>query len=112
MAGTTRQLADVLLEERLISPEDLARAPAHQRQVGKSLGRVLIETGLFTEAGLVAALAKHLGLAFVELADRQLDTTAIALVPEQMSRRYSVIPIAFDDDGRLVVAMADPSNVL
>ena len=112
VAGIARELADVLLDEGLLSHEDLERARAEQQRGGKSLGRVLIELGLCTEAGLVAALAKQLGLEFVEIADRQVDTLAAASVPEQVCRRYGVLPLGYDEAGRLIVAMSDPSNVL
>lgn len=108
----TRQLSDVLLEEGLISAEDLARATEEQQRTGRSLGRVLIELELFTEAGLVAALAKHLGLEFVELGEQDIDHVAASLLPEHMARRYCVFPFAFDGEGRLKVAMSDPSNVI
>lgn len=108
----TRQLSDVLLEEGLISAEDLTRAREEQERSGRSLGRVLIEMGLFSEAGLVAALASHLGLEFVELGEQDVDLTAAQLVPTHMARRYCVFPFGFDDEGRLKVAMSDPSNVI
>jgi type IV pilus assembly protein PilB len=73
---------------------------------------VLIEMELFTEASLVGALAKHLGLDFVELAGRQIDTVAASLVPDSLCRRHCVLPIAFTEDGRIVLAMSDPANVL
>ncbi|HVL98406.1 MAG TPA: ATPase, T2SS/T4P/T4SS family [Egibacteraceae bacterium] len=113
-ASTTQQqqLAEVLLAAGLLSPADLHRARAEQQRAGKSLGRVLIELGMCTEAGLVAALAQQLGLEFVDLTDRQVDTLAAASLPAQLCRRYGVLPIAYDPDGRLVVAMSDPSNVL
>jgi type IV pilus assembly protein PilB len=112
MAAATRQLADVLLEERLISPEDLRQAQAEQQRLGKSLGRVLIDLGMFTEAGLVAALAKQIGLAFVDLSDQVPNPTAVGMVPESIARRYCVFAFDVDDQGRLLVAMSDPSNVL
>ncbi|HWB70735.1 MAG TPA: ATPase, T2SS/T4P/T4SS family [Egibacteraceae bacterium] len=112
MTAVTRRLGDVLLEQQLIAPEELERAQEEQERTGKSLGRVLVERGLFAESDLAGALAKNLGLEFVELGDRQIDTVAAALVPEQLARRYGLLPIGFDDAGRLVVAMSDPSNVL
>ena len=111
MSGA-RPLAAVLLEEQLISEEDLAHAQAEQARTGRSLGRILIDLGLFTEAGLVAALAKHLGLEFVDLADAHIDPVATAAVPDHLCRRYSALPIRFDGHGRLVVAMSDPSNII
>ena len=110
--STTGSLADLLLTEGLISRADLTRAQLEQQRQGKSLARVLIELELFTEAGLVAALAKHLGLEFVELADRQIDTVAAAMVPESLCKRHAVLPIGFTDDGRIILAMSDPANVL
>jgi type IV pilus assembly protein PilB len=112
VASAARQLADVLLEEQLISAEDLRRAQETQQLAGKSLGRVLIEMGLFTEAGLVAALAKHLGLEFVDLADRPIDPIAGGLVSEALCRRYGIIPLAIDAAGVVILAMTDPANVV
>ena len=110
--AATGSLADLLLNEGLISPDDLEKAQHEQQRQGKSLGRVLIELELFTEAGLVAALAKHLGLEFIDLANRQIDTVASALVPDSLCKRHCVLPIGFTDDDRIVLAMSDPANVL
>ncbi|MDP8971545.1 MAG: Flp pilus assembly complex ATPase component TadA [Actinomycetota bacterium] len=112
MSTVTRKLADVLLEQRLVGPDDLERAQTEQRRSGQPLSRVLVELGLLTEAGLGAALARHLDLEFADLSDRQIDAVAAALVPEQLARRHCALPIGFDDAGRLIVAMSDPSNVV
>ncbi|WP_205745744.1 GspE/PulE family protein [Egibacter rhizosphaerae] len=106
------QLGEILREDGLVSGEDLARATAEHERTGKSLGRVLIELELVTEADLVAALARHLGMDFVDLSSGQVDTVAASLVPEHLARRHCVLPIGFDDDGTLVIAMGDPANVL
>ncbi len=108
----TRQLSDVLLEEGLISEEDLASAKEEQARRGRSLGRVLIDMGLFTEAGLVSALAIHLGLPFVELDGIDVDHVAATMLPDHMARRYCVFPYGFSEEGHLKVAMSDPSNVI
>ena len=88
----------------------MAREQATQR--GRSLGRVVIEMGFVTECGLVAILAEQLGLEFVDLTEASVDASAVALVPETTARRHNCIPISFDEDGRLVLAMADPANVV
>jgi type IV pilus assembly protein PilB len=106
------RLGDILVQEGLLSPGDLARALSEQERTGASLGRVLIGLGLVTEAGLVAALATQLGLEFVAVADTPLNQALVALVPEPMARRYGVIPVGEDERGRLKVAMSDPSNIL
>ncbi|MGI8575657.1 MAG: GspE/PulE family protein [Egibacteraceae bacterium] len=112
MTGAPGQLADVLLAENLISQEDLARAQEEQQREAKPLGRVLLDMGLFSEAGLVAALAKHLGLQFVDLGEYQIDPVAASMLPELLARRHCVLPLGFDEDRRLILAMCDPANVL
>src|SRR3990170_8892291 len=105
------QLGELLLGRGLITDEqlDMARHQASQR--GRSLGRVVIEMGFVTEGGLVAILAEQLGLEFIDLGEATVDASAVSIVPEATARRYNCIPIRFDDDGRLVLAMADPANV-
>ncbi len=78
---------------------------------GDSLGRVLVEIGMLTEAQLVQALARQVGMDFVDLAEYPVDRTAVALLPGALCRRYTVLPLAFKD-GAMVLAMANPGNVL
>jgi type IV pilus assembly protein PilB len=73
---------------------------------------VLIELGFVPESALVAILAEQLGLEFVDLSEAHIDSSAVALVPEPTARRHSCIPIRFDERNRLVLAMADPANVV
>ncbi|MCU4184834.1 Flp pilus assembly complex ATPase component TadA [Acidiferrimicrobium sp. IK] len=88
---------------------DAALAAADQR--GVPLSRVLIEDRLISEADLVATLATHLGMAFVDLSEYPVDAAATRLISDAVARRYMAIPIGWDN-GQLLVAMADPSNVV
>jgi type IV pilus assembly protein PilB len=110
--SATQQLSQILVDEGLVAEADLARARVEQERNGKSLGRVLIEMGLLDESGLVSALAKHLGLDFIDLEDRLIEPQVASMIPESLARRHGLVPVALDDDGRLLVAMSDPSNVL
>jgi len=105
-------LGTILIEAGLVSESQLAAAQDEQAQSGRSLASVLVDGGYVEERDLVRTLAEHLGLEFVELGDRQVDTEAASLVPEQLARRYNVLPLGFAEDGALLVAMSDPSNVL
>ncbi|MGZ6925248.1 MAG: GspE/PulE family protein, partial [Acidimicrobiia bacterium] len=105
------QLGTLLLHEGLITQSDLDRALASQDESGKPLGRVLIEQGLITERDLVRTLATQVGLEFVDLEEIFIDPAVSMLVPESLVRRYQAIPIHYDERGRLVVTMSDPSNV-
>ena len=106
----TKQLGEVLLDEGLITQEQLGTALAEQQRLGRSLGRVLIDLGLIREPDLVSALARKIGLNFVDLTEFHIDPSAASLIPEQVARRYRALPIGYEDS-MLVVAMSDPANV-
>jgi type IV pilus assembly protein PilB len=103
-------LGALLIEEGLLTDAQLDAALVEQARTGKPLGRLLIEQGTISEAEMVRTLARQVGLEFVDLGDRAVDSSAASLVTEALARRYQAIPIGWDD-GKLVVAMADPSNV-
>ena len=114
VASTTRrsgQLGDHLLARGLVNEEQLEQAQRTAAQRGRSLGRVLIELGFVTEAGLVSILAEQLGLSFVDLSEAHVDQAAVAMVAEPVARRHSCLPMSLDGE-TLVVAMADPANVV
>ena len=105
-----RQLGDVLVESGLLTPQQLADSQEQQQRDGSSLGRVLVDRGYLSEAQVVAALAEQIGLQFLDLSESSIDQGAISLIPGVLCRRYTAIPVRLEED-RVVVAMADPSNV-
>jgi type IV pilus assembly protein PilB len=112
MPNAPQPLADVLLQEALVSQHDLDRGLARQAEEGGNLGRALIDLGALDEQTLVATLARRMGMDFVDLSDQLIDPAVASLVPERIARRHWAIPVRIDDDGYLVVAMSDPSNVV
>jgi type IV pilus assembly protein PilB len=105
-----KQLGDILLDGGLVTHEQLGVAVVEQKRLGRSLGRVLVDQGVLTEGQLVAALAAQIGMRFVDLGEIQVDGSAIARVPGHIARRHTAIPIGYED-GKLLIAMADPANV-
>jgi len=106
-----KQLGDILLEGGLVTHEQLQAAFEVHESAGRALGRVLVDQGVLSESQLVAALATQIGMRFVELGDQQVDPSAMSLVPAALARRYVVLPFGFED-GKLLLAMADPANFL
>ncbi|MDP9219008.1 MAG: Flp pilus assembly complex ATPase component TadA [Actinomycetota bacterium] len=104
------QLTDILLNDGLVSETQLTAAYDEHQKDGRSLGRVLVDQGVLSESQLVAALAQQVGLPFVDLTEYSVDGSAIGRVPGGVCRRHVALPIAYED-GRLLVAMADPGNV-
>jgi type IV pilus assembly protein PilB len=105
-----KQLGDILIEGGHVTSEQLAYAISEQRRLGRSLGRVLVDLGVLSEQQLVAALATQIGMKFVDLGDHPVDASAVSRVPDVVCRRHTALPIGFED-GKLLVAMADPANV-
>ncbi|MFZ4585723.1 MAG: GspE/PulE family protein [Acidimicrobiia bacterium] len=104
------QLGALLRDEGLITLDQLDAGLAEQQRSGKQLGRVLIEMGAITEFDLVRTLAGQVGLAFIDLSEATIDASVVALIPDVLARKYRALPLYWEHD-RLVVAMADPSNV-
>ena len=73
--------------------------------------QTLVSEGVVSEAQVASARAAQLGLPFVDLTEYPVDGSAVALVPVALLRRHNVLPIGRDGD-RLLVAMADPRDVL
>jgi type IV pilus assembly protein PilB len=105
-----KQLGDILLEGGLVTHEQLSIAFEEHQRNGRSLGRVLVDQGVLSEGQLVAALATQIGLRFVDLTDFAVDGSAVSRVPPSVCRRYTALPVGYED-GKLLVAMADPANV-
>ncbi len=110
MTTGVRQFVDILLEDGLVTEEQLVAAFDVHEQEGRPLGRVLVEQGLLTESQLVAALSEQIGLDFIDLAEASVDGSAVARVSAAVCRRHTVLPVGYDE-GKLVLAMADPGNV-
>jgi type IV pilus assembly protein PilB len=105
-----RPLGALLVAEDLVTQDQLDAGIAEQSTSGKPLGRILVERGQLSEVDLARILAIQAGLEFVDLAEYPVDRLAIGLIPEPVARRYRALPIGWSE-GRLVVAMADPTNV-
>jgi type IV pilus assembly protein PilB len=104
------RLGRLLIDNKLITEEQLEEALAEHSGSGKSLGRVLIERGAITEGQLTSVLAEQVGIRYVDLGSYAIDPEATNSIDITMARRYTVMPIDFKDS-KVLVAMADPTNV-
>jgi type IV pilus assembly protein PilB len=110
-SGGRPLLGASLVRRGRLNAEGLEQALAEQERSGLPLGRVLVGLGLITTRDLAEALAEQHGLAFVDLSETQMDDEAVALLPESVARRYEAVPVRVEN-GSLVVAVADPTNIL
>jgi type IV pilus assembly protein PilB len=105
-------LGALLVRDGLVDHDELEAALAAQRSLGGRLGEILVERGVVTRTQVARVLAEQHELPFIELAESDMDIAAAALLPEDLARRYSALPVAFEPDGALLVAVADPTNIL
>jgi MSHA biogenesis protein MshE len=104
------RLGELLVQQNVITEEQLATALAEQRRTGRKLGRVLGDLGFVSEGSLHEFLAKHLQVPFVDLKQARVDREAVKLLPEPLARRYRALVLQQDSRG-LLVGMADPSDL-
>ncbi|MFR9711693.1 GspE/PulE family protein [Paenibacillus sp. MB22_1] len=105
-----KRLGELLLESGIITEQQLQAALEEQQRTRKKLGDVLLAQGVLTEHQLIEVLEFQLGIPHVTLSRFQIDTKLSQVIPEQMARRYQVLPIRVDGR-KLMVAMADPLDL-
>lgn len=110
--SSQRFLTDVIVEMELATRRQVDDAVASSRVSGTTPERVLLEQGVLTQDGLARALAERYGLDHLDLGVFAVDMNAANLVSTTVAKRYQTVPVAFADKRTLLVAMADPSNVL
>lgn len=104
------RLGDLLVQNGIISAEQLDIALARQRESGRKLGQELIAQRLVEEDALLNFLASQLHLRRVDLARQALDPLLVQRLPESLARRYRAIPLQ-DAGTHIVVGMADPTDL-
>jgi type IV pilus assembly protein PilB len=106
------RLGELLLSEGLVTEDQLMLALDEQKRSGERLGRILVDNRIITEGQLVRALAQHYLIDFIDLDETVVDTNAARLIKESFARRYQALAVGWGADDRLIVAMANPSDVL
>jgi type IV pilus assembly protein PilB len=105
-------ITDVLVELGYVSAEVVQAAIEAARTAGRTPESLLLEQGAINDEQLSRATAERYGLDHVDLAVYSVDVAAAALFPVTMARRYMAVPVGYMDQHTLLVAAADPANVL
>ena len=111
-AESRPQLGVMLLRDGHLTMEQLEAALAEKESGGARLGEILVAHGWVSGAVVARALAEQHGLEFVDLVHVDVDPSALSLLPEKLARRYEALPIRFLDEATVLIAVADPTNVL
>jgi MSHA biogenesis protein MshE len=104
------RLGDLLVQQNVITNEQLKLALDEQKRSGRKLGRVLVESGYATEDGISRALARQLGADFVDLKVFQPKPELVKLLPEAQARRFRAL-VLDERNGQLRLGMSDPTDL-
>jgi type IV pilus assembly protein PilB len=110
--GAKRRIGDVIVQLGFAERELVEKAVEKGRANGVPLGQSLIDAGIVDSNQLAQALAERNGLDYVDLNSFEVDQGAANLIDAAKARRYQTIPISFLGEQTLLVATADPANVL
>lgn len=103
------EFGQFLIDNGYIDLKALTQGLALVQENSVSFGDVLVQMGALTKARLTEAVRCYLGIPEVSLTEANIDPTAVGLIPEEMARRFILLPMALHM-GVLRVAMADPTN--
>src|SRR2546427_1474264 len=105
-----RRLGDLLVADGLLTAEQLKKALAEQKGSPEKLGSVLVRLNFVNEDQLIGFLSRQYGVPSITLAQLDIDSDVLKLVPNPIARKYEVIPVRKMGNS-LALAMADPTNV-
>src|SRR4051794_37023747 len=104
------RIGELLLKEKLISPDQLQQALTQQKSNGGKLGYNLVKLGFVKDEQITSLLSKQYGVPAINLAQFKIDLTIVKLVPTETARKYQIIPLS-RSGSTLTIAMTDPTNV-
>ncbi|MDW8001584.1 MAG: ATPase, T2SS/T4P/T4SS family [Deltaproteobacteria bacterium] len=105
-----KRLGEILIDAGKLKEEELTRAISEQRKYGEKLGRILVRLGILTEKDIVDALTKQLKVPVVNLDNLHIDADVLKLVPPDLAKTYTIIPIGRKSNV-LQVATSDPLDI-
>ena len=104
------RLGEVLIQQNLLTEDQLKQALAEQKSSGRKLGRIFIENGFVTEEGIAEAIARQLQIPFINLKFYNINPELVNKLPETQARRFRALVL--EDRGEtLLLGMADPSDL-
>lgn len=108
-----KRLGDKLIEKGMITEDQLKIGLQEQKVRQKRIGAVLIELGFVTDSIIRDALSENTGYSSVDLSNAVIDGNAIQMVPQDLARRFKVLPLSYNSaQHKLTLAMSDTFNIV
>jgi len=105
------RIADVLIEDGLLLPNQLEEATAIQKQKGGRLLKILTDKQFVTDQDMAFSMGRCLNVSPVNLARIRIPEEIMGLIPREMAKANKLVPVA-RLNGKLFIAMVDPTNVV
>ncbi len=106
----SQRLGDLLVKEKVITPEQLDQALKSQKESGSRLGSVLVKLGFLSDEDVTNFLSRQYGVPAINLTYFEIDPTVVKLIPHETAKRYQILPLS-RVGASLTIAMVDPTNV-
>ncbi len=108
----SQRLGDLLVREKIITPDQLEKALKKQRDSGPNarLGTVLVTLGFVSDEEITNFLSRQYGVPAINLQYFEIDAAVVKLIPEETAKRYQILPLS-RVGASLTIAMVDPTNV-
>ncbi len=110
MISLKDRLTEILINNKLITQEQLSQALELQKEKGGKLSDIIIELKFIKESELVSTLSEGLGLPLIDLKRFKIDHEIVKIIPVDVARHYQIIPVSRMGDS-ITLAMADPLNI-
>ncbi|MGH2853344.1 MAG: GspE/PulE family protein [Solirubrobacteraceae bacterium] len=107
-----RRIGEVVVDLGFADRYAVEQAVATARSERKPTGQVLVEQGVLRQDQLARVVAERFGLEYIDLSQCEPDMGAVSMLSAEAIKRYQAVPVRFMDDGALLLAMADPTNIL
>ncbi len=111
MALVKKEIGELLVDNGLITQDELALVQAEQQKTGEPISLILSRLGLATENHVKNALELQYGVNYVSLSKTEADPECLYVLPEAVMRQHQVVPIARQGN-RLTLAMVNPNNLI
>src|SRR5579872_5781820 len=104
------RLGEILVQQKLLSEEQLLFSLGEQKRTGRKLGRVFVENAFVTEEQISGALARQLNIPYINLKFFNANPEVMRMLPETQARRFRVLVLE-DRRNSLLIGMADPTDL-
>ncbi|MBC7500630.1 MAG: Flp pilus assembly complex ATPase component TadA [Herminiimonas sp.] len=104
------RLGEILVQQKLLSEEQLQFSLGEQKRTGRKLGRVFVENGFVSEEQISGAIARQLNIPYINLKFYNINPATVRRLPETQARRFRAL--ALEERGSvLLIGMADPTDL-